>query len=175
MKVHVKTLNICPMRRVNLFQYREALKLAGHILVEDADEADKILVWTCAVRQDFHDNSVAVLKGFEDSGHAVVAAGCLPSINPAVLAGSFHGELLHYNNDDEEFRRIFGGRLGEAPYPVAEAPIIGPLDQYRADHPGVKVANDDQYIKLFISEGCTDLPPKSGPDYGLMGAPLFVP
>jgi tRNA A37 methylthiotransferase MiaB len=155
MKVFVKSLNICPMRRVNVFQYREALKMGGHQLVDAPEVADKILVWTCAFRQDFHDNSIDVLKKFEQAGHQVVAAGCLPSINPELVANEFHGELMHYKNDGELFQRIFGATLEEAPYPVGEAPIVVPLDQYRAAHPGVKVVFDDQYIKLFISEGCT--------------------
>jgi threonylcarbamoyladenosine tRNA methylthiotransferase CDKAL1 len=155
MKIYVKSLNICPMRRVNIFQYREALKLSGHHIVDLPEEADKILVWTCAVRQDFHNNSIEVLKKFEQDGHQVVAAGCLPSIDPELVKREFRGEIMHYKYDDEEFRNIFGGALEDAPYPVAEAPITIPLDQYRAEHPGVKVAFDDQYIKLFISEGCT--------------------
>lgn len=155
MKVFIEPLNICPMRRVNIFQYREALKRNGHQVVESADESDKVMVWTCAVRQDFHDNSIAVLKKFEKAGHQVVAAGCLPSINPGLINKEFGGELLHYNNDAAEFKEIFGGSLDDSPYPVAEAPITMPLRQYRAENPDTKVGNDDQYIKIFISEGCT--------------------
>ncbi len=154
-KVYMKPLNICGNRRVNLFQYREALKRNGHQIVNAPEESDMVLVWTCAVRQEFLDNSIDVLKRFEKEGHRVVAAGCLPSIDPVLVKEQFHGQLLHYKNDTEEFNRIVGGSLEDAPYPVAEAPILIPLDQYRAEHPGVKVAFDDQHIKLFISEGCT--------------------
>lgn len=143
------------MRRVNIFQYREALKLNGHQIVDSPHESDIVLVWTCAVRQDFLDNSIDVLKGFEKDGHQVVAAGCLPSIDPMLVEREFHGQLLHFKNDAEEFLEIFGGSLKDAPYPVAEAPIVVPLEQYRSEHPGVKVAFHDQYIKLFVSEGCT--------------------
>lgn len=155
MKVFIKSLNICPMRRVNIFQYREALKQKGHQIVDAPEKADKTLIWTCAVRKDFHDNSIKVLKSFEKDGHHVIAAGCLPSINPAIMKREFRGDIIHYKNDTEEFQTIFGGALEDAPYPVAEAPILIPLDQYRVQHPGVKIANDDQYIKLFIAEGCT--------------------
>lgn len=143
------------MRRVNIFRYREALKRNGYKIVDSPEEADKVLVWTCAVRKDFHDNSINVLKKFENEGYQVVAAGCLPSINPEMIEKNFHGEIIHYKNDAEEFEKIFGGKLDDSPYPVAEAPILIPLDQYRAEHPGVKIAFDDQYIKLFIAEGCT--------------------
>ena len=155
MKVFLRSLNICPMRRVNFSQYRESLKQNGHQIVDSPEMADKVLVWTCAVRKDFHDNSIRVLKDFQNSGYQVVAAGCLPSINPSFIQEEFHGEVIHFNNDDKEFAKIFGGVLNEAPYPVAEAPILIPLDQYRAQHPKMKIANDDQYIKLFIAEGCT--------------------
>lgn len=155
LKVFIQALNICPMRRVNIFRYREGLKLGGHILVNSPAEADKVLVWTCAVREDFHDNSINVLKKLEQEGYQVIAAGCLPSIDPIIVKEQFHGQLIHYNNDAEEFSNIFGGSLEDAPYPVAEAPIVIPLDDYRMEHPGVKIAHDDQYIKLFISEGCT--------------------
>ena len=155
MNVFIEMLNICSLRRVNIFRYREALKRSGHKVVESIGDADKVLVWTCAVRRDFHDNSIAVLKGFESDGHKVVAAGCLPSINPDLIRDEFNGELIHYNNDSEEFRAIFGGSLDDAPYPVAEAPILIPLERYKAENPGMKIGNDDQYIKIFISEGCT--------------------
>lgn len=155
MKVYIKTLNICPMRRVNIFKYKEALKNSGHVIVESAEEADKILVWTCAVRDDFHDNSISVLKKFEDEGYKVIAAGCLPSINPLVIKNEFGGEIIHYNNDKEEFYRIFKGDIDSADYPVAEAPITIDLEEYKKQNPNLKIANDDQYIKLFISEGCT--------------------
>lgn len=155
MKVFLKSLNICPMRRVNIFQYRDALIKNGHQIVDSPETADKVLIWTCAVRKDFHDNSINVLKSFEKDGYQVVAAGCLPSINPAIMKREFHGDVIHFKNDTEEFEKIFGGELEDAPYPVAEAPILIPLDLYRTQHPGMKIANDDQYIKLFIAEGCT--------------------
>lgn len=155
MKVYIKSLNICPMRRVNIFKYKEALKDSGHEVVASPNDADKILVWTCAFREDFHDNSIDVLKKFESQGHKVVAAGCLPSIDPLIIQKEFFGEIIHYNNDKEEFNKIFGSSLESARYPVAEAPITMDLNEYRKQHPNLKIVNDDQYIKLFISEGCT--------------------
>jgi len=143
------------MRRVNTFQYKEALLQQGHTLVKTAEEADKVLVWTCAVRGDFHDNSIEVLKNFERDGYDVIAAGCLPSINPTLIKNEFNGELIHYNNDKKEFALIFGQSHENAPYPVAEAPITIPLEEYKKYHPEFKIGNDDQYIKLFLSEGCT--------------------
>ncbi len=155
MKVYIRPLNICHMRRVNVFQYKEALKLAGHQIVDSPEDADKILVWTCAFRGDFHDNSTAVLKQFEDKDYQVVAAGCLPSIDPDFINQQFHGQVIHFNNDDKEFNQVFGCMLKNTNYPVAEAPITIRLEEYRLQHPMTKVAWDDQYIKLFISEGCT--------------------
>lgn len=143
------------MRRVNTTQYREALVQNGYELVNSPEKADKVLVWTCAVRGDFHDNSIAVLQDLESKGYSVIAAGCLPSINPEQIEGNFHGEIIHYNNDKEEFAAIFGVTLVDAPYPVAEAPIPLPIDEYKKLHPELKIGNDDQYIKIFLSEGCT--------------------
>ncbi|MCJ2163220.1 MULTISPECIES: radical SAM protein [unclassified Pseudodesulfovibrio] len=157
MKVYIKTLNICPMRRVNTTQYREALLQNGHELVDTPEKADKVLVWTCAVRGDFHDNSISVLKDFESRGFSVVAAGCLPSIDPSEVENNFHGEIIHYNNDREEFAKVFGVEHMDAPYPVVEAPIPLPIDEYKKLHPELKIGNDDQYIKIFLSEGCTRL------------------
>ena len=143
------------MRRVNTTQYKQALIGLGHIIVDSPEQADKSLVWTCAVRDDFHDNSVKVLKDLEAEGHSVVAAGCFPSINPGLLKKFFKGDVIHYNNDESEFKKVFGGSPKSYPYPVIEAPITIPLEEYKKQHPELKIGNDDQYIKLFISEGCT--------------------
>ncbi len=146
---------MCPMRKVNIYQYKEALINAGHEIVEDLSQADKVLVWTCAVREDLHDHSIAVLDKYEKMGKKVIAAGCLPSINPEYIDNEFKGDVIHFRSDREEFKKIFDVDIEAARYPIIEAPIPEPIEIYRAKYPDMKIVWDDQYIKLFIAEGCT--------------------
>lgn len=155
MKIFVRKLNICPMRNVNVHQYFQALIDGGHEIVKDIDLADKVLVWTCAFRTDYHDNSIKVLKQYEKDGRTVVAAGCLPSINPELMSKEFNGEIIHFKNDKTEFEKVFGVDIDASPYPICERPLSEPIEEFRLKHPEIKVGWDDQYIKLFISEGCT--------------------
>lgn len=155
MKLFIRKLNICGMRKVNIYQYRNALLMGGHEIVDDASSADKVLVWTCAFREDFYNNSINVLKSYESMGKSVVAMGCLPSIDPELMKSEFGGEIIHFNNDREEFGKIFGVDIDSAEYPICEYPLRDSVNDFRLRNPGLKVGWDDQYIKLYVSEGCT--------------------
>lgn len=154
MKIYIKTLNICPMRKVNINRYKNALSRGGHKIVQDAHLADKVLVWTCGVRGDFHKNSCKVLSELS-LDHEVIAAGCLPSIDPNFVNKEFKGDVLPWNSDNLDFRKLFDCDLEGADFPLAEPPLTQDIDAFRRENPDYKIGNDDQYTKLFIAEGCT--------------------
>ena len=65
MKVYVKGLNSCVMRKRNLCHYREYLIANGHELVSEPAESDFILIWTCGFRADVRDNSLEQVVRYE--------------------------------------------------------------------------------------------------------------
>ena len=158
MKVFFRGLNSCVMRKADIARYKEAVKGAGHQVVDDPDKSDALVVWTCAFRQDFHDSSIRILKEYEDKyrnkGKRIVACGCLPSIDPVALKANFLGEVTEWKNEAEDMRRLFGANVNSVPRPVVERALSAPIDVFNARNPDIKTMHFDQFIKLFVSEGC---------------------
>ena len=95
MKVFVRGLNSCGMRSVNIQRYRDCLVANGHELVNNPDDSDVILLWTCAFRGDVRDNSLSVIKRYaETCGDKLVVGGCLPDIDRELLRKHFRGSIL---------------------------------------------------------------------------------
>lgn len=154
MKIFFDNANMCPMRRVNIYHYKNALLQSGYTEVNSFEEADVVLVWTCAFRTDMEENSMGILLKYQNMGKKAVAAGCLPSISPHKIE-QFHGGVVHYNNAREDFQEVFGIDINHFDYPVCERSIALPIEEFRKKHNDKKVVWDDQYIKLFIQQGCT--------------------
>ena len=154
MKVFFRSLNSCAMRKADIARYKRALTDAGHRITETLADSDVICVWTCAFRQDFRDNSLKVLRDMQATGKQVIACGCLPEIDPHRLFADFRGECLNWKSQERDMMRLFGVELKAAPRPLVEKALDLPLEEYQAKHPETKTMHCDQFIKLFISEGC---------------------
>lgn len=157
MKVFIKGLNTCTQRAPKLQQYHDFLVANGHQVVDGPEGSDAIVVWTCAFRGDVRDNSIDQLKSLAGHGAKVVATGCLPDIDPEVLAASFGGEVVNWKEDEAKLERLFragGPGLAEAESVFAEPALCGDLVQHRRAHPDSDVTFPDQFIKLVVAEGC---------------------
>ena len=151
----MRGLNSCMMRKADIERYCRALIVADHVMVDTADEAEVILVWTCAFRQDFRDASADVVRNYHDQypDKRVIATGCLPDIDPEYLAHRFKGTVIPWRKAEQGLSTLFDvGGLGNRL--LAEAPLPISLKEYQETHPEVKTTHCDQFIKLFISEGC---------------------
>lgn len=158
MKVFLKGLNSCAMRRQNLLRYREYLERNGHTIVDTPEESDVLLVWTCAFREDVKDNSLDEIDRFRRQyGEKVIAAGCLPDIEPEELHRRFPGPVISWRDEDRRFEAVFGParvKLSEVRPVWGDAPICADAAAYRARHPEADVTFHDQFIKLLVAEGC---------------------
>ncbi len=157
LKVFVRGLNACLQRKADLQRYKLYLLDNGHEVVPTVEEADAILLWTCAFRQDQHDNSLRAIDGYQGLPQELIVCGCLPSINPEALAAHHKGSFFHWKEQDEGLARLFGktkGTVSEYDRAFMERCLPTDLESFRRDNPLVKVGYTDQFLKMYISEGC---------------------
>jgi threonylcarbamoyladenosine tRNA methylthiotransferase CDKAL1 len=161
MRVFIKGLNSCVMRRGKLLQYERWLRQWGHTIVANSAEADRILVWSCGFRGDVRDSSLKRISQFERDhpNTQVITAGCLPDIDRVRVRTAISGPLVSWKNDFVELWKIFGQDYSQTKYSednplFVEAKLCDNAAKYRCEHPGDDVQFHDEFIKLLVSEGC---------------------
>ena len=76
MKVFLDTIG-CRLNQSEIESYARQFRIAGHILVPQADEADLVVVNTCAVTQSAVADSKQKIRRASRSGNATIAVtGC---------------------------------------------------------------------------------------------------
>lgn len=158
MKVFLKGLNSCVMRRQKLQQYRHFLTANGHKIASSPCHSDVNILWACAFRKDTLDNSIFEIKRYqhEYSGELIVA-GCLPDIAPKSLQEIFLGRIINWRDDKEKMESIFGCgkfKLSKNNPVYCESKLCNDAQKYREENPDKDATFHDQFIKLVISEGC---------------------
>lgn len=157
MKVFIRGLNGCVMRRQKLLQYRNFLVGNGHTIVGMPAESDIILVWGCAFRSDFRDSSLAVIEHyFKDTRADLIVTGCLVDIAPERIIRDPRIKLVAWRDDAKELNRIFAARQDlDSFLPVfAEGRVCQDTAKFRMENPEKDATFHDQFIKLVVAEGC---------------------
>ena len=158
MKIFVKGLNSCGMRRTNVQRYIDYLSANGHEIVAHPNQSDITLLWTCAFRGDFRDNSLAEIRRYlNEFDTELIVAGCLPDIDRQRLLEEFPGRVLDWRDEEAKMERFFGAngkRFNEIPLVLGEAPLCDDVDAFKKENPGKEASFVDQFIKLFVAEGC---------------------
>lgn len=157
MKVYVRGLNACVQRKSDIARYKRFLAAQGHEIAATPLECDTILLWTCAFRRDFRDNSLRKIKEYQELGPELIVCGCLPSIDPEGLKAHFSGKYFPWREEKIWLPRFFGANGGgglESHRLFSERNITQDLMTCRKTNPGHKVFFCDQFVKLFVSEGC---------------------
>jgi tRNA A37 methylthiotransferase MiaB len=109
MKVFIKGLNSCGMRKINVRKYHDFLVNNDHEVVDDPKDSDIILIWTCAFRRDFRDNSLSEIQRYQkDFDSEVIVAGCLPDIDRKILDQCFHGQVINWREEEKKMEKYFG-------------------------------------------------------------------
>jgi len=157
-KVFIKGLNSCAMRRGKLWQYRVFLETNGHTLTNDPADSDVILLWTCAYRSDVRDNSLAEIFRYQEIYTAeLIVAGCLPDIDRKRLNEVFKGKVISWRQDNQKMETFFGAgacSLDSISPLYIEEKLCDNAEQYRKEYPDKDAMFHDQFIKLVVSEGC---------------------
>ncbi|MBF0460624.1 MAG: radical SAM protein [Magnetococcales bacterium] len=158
MKVYIKGLNACAMRREKLVQYREFLAANDHTLVESPEVSDAILLWTCAFRADHRDSSLEQIRYYLDNYNAkVVVTGCLPDIAPESI--DFNPDRVVVANWKEDIKKLDdaflpGRSLATFRVVYTEERLCEDAALYRRSNPGKDATFHDQFNKILVSEGC---------------------
>jgi MiaB/RimO family radical SAM methylthiotransferase len=158
MRFFLRGLNGCIMRKQKLEQYRQFLLAGGHEVVDTIEVSDACIIWTCAFRKDFMENSLAVIDDYQDNYRGeIIVGGCLPDIAPEILKKRFSGRVINWREDVSKLAEIVGdkGKSAADFTPVfIEAKLCDDAEQYRRENPDKDATFHDQFIKLVISEGC---------------------
>lgn len=158
MKIYLKGLNSCSTRKQKLKQYRNFLLANGCEIVNNPDDSDIILLWTCAFRSDLRDNSLAeVIRYQKEHSSGLVVAGCLPDIAPDLLKNIFPGRIIRWRDDKKKMTEIFGNEkfdFNQVSPIFCEENLCQDVEKFRKENPRQDAMFYDQFIKLVVSEGC---------------------
>ncbi|MBI4806792.1 MAG: radical SAM protein [Desulfovibrio sp.] len=157
MRVYIKGLNTCVMRKQKVLQYMAYITANGHMLVNSPEEADYSIIWTCSFRQDVRDNSLSEIQRYVNGYDTeVIVAGCMPDIDPEFLADGFDGKIVNWKDDALKLEAIFGDKikLDDMSSIFIEPKLYDDVAAYKKSNPQAEATFYDQFIKLLISEGC---------------------
>ena len=159
MKIFIKALNGCVMRRQKIEQYKKFLIDNWYEIVDSPNKSSIIIVWGCSFRSDWRDNSLAVINYYVDNFESqyIVVAGCLPSIAPEYIKKNPRVKIIPWKNDDVMFNDLFSATRELSLYNevFAEKRICKNAALFRKRHPGADVTFHDQFIKVVIAIGCS--------------------
>ncbi|MDD5473262.1 MAG: radical SAM protein [Candidatus Methanoperedens sp.] len=158
MKVFIKGLNGCGMRKTTIQKYCNFLNANGHILVDNPKNSDVILLWTCAFRRDFRDNSISEIKRYQKEFKSeLIVAGCLPDIDRGLLSEYFSGRIVNWRDDETKMEEYFGitdKRMSEITFNLGEKRLCHDVAKFKKENPNKDASFVDQFTKLFVAEGC---------------------
>ena len=158
MKVFVKGLNSCGMRKANIRRYVEFLLENGHEISKRPQDSDVILLWTCAFRRDFSDNSISEIKRYTKQYAAeLIVCGCLPDIDEETLRQNFSGRFIRWRNDEKQMEKYFGApnkKLSDIQWLLSEDSLCDNVENFRKVNTNKDASFVDQFNKLFVVEGC---------------------
>lgn len=151
-RVHVVSLG-CPKNRVDAELMIGQMKLGGHVLVGEPDDADVIVVNTCAFIESAKQESIdAILDAadFKQSGRAkkLIVTGCLAQRYGHELSTEMPEVDVFLGTN--EFKRIndaIAGRLPEREY-ITYGSALYTSDEERIN----TIRGGSAYVK--VSEGC---------------------
>lgn len=108
MKIYIDG-NGCTRRKLDLAKFNKYFSLNGHEVIDKPNEADFILVTTCAFKKEEEDNSIETINKLEKFNAKILVYGCLPEISPARYNESIKLEYLspkRINDIDKYFTDV---------------------------------------------------------------------
>ncbi len=156
MKVYIETLG-CPKNTIDSESMQAILQQGSHTMTEDPDDADVMIVNTCAFIDDAKEESISSIFDLasrkEDASKVLIVSGCLPQryseelFNEIPEVDAFLGV-----NDYEHINEVIEEALkGKRSVNVAEAP-----PSYREfPLPETELGRVSAYLR--IAEGCDNV------------------
>ncbi|MGF1642701.1 MAG: tRNA (N(6)-L-threonylcarbamoyladenosine(37)-C(2))-methylthiotransferase MtaB [Thiotrichales bacterium] len=151
MKVHLRTLG-CRLNEAELEQWSQRFLDAGHQLSQDANQADLIVLNTCAVTHEASRKSRHVIHRLqrENPNARLVVSGCHATLNPDEVAQTLGVDLVVGNADKHALPAIAMRRL-DLPDSPASATEPGEIALYaRGRHRAfIKIQDGCRYRCTF--------------------------
>jgi len=106
-KIFIYTEGACWKRLLDADKIRKYLSANEYNIVQDSNEADKIVLVTCAFLNGKSENSINKVKEFQKNNAELIVAGCLPTVEREKLSKIFDGKTIETKNLDTDIERIF--------------------------------------------------------------------
>jgi len=106
-KIFIYPADPCWKRLLDGYKIKDYLSKNGYKVVAKPDNADTILVITCAFIAYTTDLALEKISDFKKYDAEIIVAGCLPDINKEKLAKIFDGETLKTKELDEKIEVLF--------------------------------------------------------------------
>jgi threonylcarbamoyladenosine tRNA methylthiotransferase MtaB len=112
MQVHLKTLG-CRLNEAELETWARKFRLQGHAVTGQPDEADLVVVNSCAVTEEAVRKSRKLIRRVQRSNPQakLVVSGCYASLNPAEIKSIPGVDLLIENRDKDRLPEIVAEKL----------------------------------------------------------------
>ncbi|OOY41654.1 tRNA (N(6)-L-threonylcarbamoyladenosine(37)-C(2))-methylthiotransferase MtaB, partial [Solemya velum gill symbiont] len=112
MQVHLKTLG-CRLNEAELETWARKFRHQGHAVTAQPDEADLVVVNSCAVTEEAVRKSRKLIRRVQRSNPQakLVVSGCYASLNPAEIKSIPGVDLLIENRDKDRLPEIVAEKL----------------------------------------------------------------
>jgi threonylcarbamoyladenosine tRNA methylthiotransferase MtaB len=145
MRVHLTTLG-CRLNEAELERWSRDFQSRGHVLARAPDEADVVVVNTCAVTDEAVRKSRKLVRRAQRANPVatLVVSGCYASLEPHAAAAELAVDVLVPNVDKDRLVDIVSRRLEVPAVPLAAlAPDVEPL-----------LARGRQRAFVKVQDGC---------------------
>ncbi len=120
MRIHLKTLG-CRLNEAELETWSRQFQAEGHRMTNDAEEADLLVVNTCAVTEEAVRKSRKLLgrASRQNPAARLVVSGCYASLDPSATAAAEGVDLVIDNRDKDRLVEIVSRELDLTSMPQA--------------------------------------------------------
>lgn len=94
-------LEACKRRAFDAIKIKNYFLKNGHEIVNKPENADYIIFFTCAFKNEMAELCLNILKEFQQYDAELIVAGCLPGIEKVKLAEIFDGKTINTKELDE--------------------------------------------------------------------------
>jgi len=137
-KITVLNVGGCIERWLDADRIRDYLSKNRYIIVDKPEDAEIIILVTCAVFNEVADYTLDIIENFQKYDAELVVAGCLPDIEPLRLSKIFNGRILTTKGLDREIENLF--------------PPLGNVRFGEVDDGSVLTAKDDKTNSFKLLE-----------------------
>ena len=137
----------CPSNDYDLQLILSHFEAKGYVRVQRPDEADVVVVNTCAVKKRTEDRMLSRLKVFENTGRRLIVAGCLPLVNLGAVIKAAPNSAILAPSSIQSIEEVI-----EHGCEKREMRLMGDTNEPKI---GKVIANRGRVISILpISEGC---------------------